>query len=162
MENSKQIHIEYHQDPSGPSIRIAVSSEEGVIVLKYILRKLADGSVNECKLHELTFVHLTGLKEMHLRVVDRRPALMRTVRIVQLGEGNPVPYWSTSLEGWEECVGLVEGLFVKKIPSHQYLSMEKIDDALIILSYLEGGKDLHREPVGKNLRTPNNLIFCSG
>jgi len=136
MKNSKQIHIEYRQEPSGSSIRIALSSEEGLILLKGVLRRLADGSVTEYKLHELAFVHLTGLKELNLTVHSKPHALMKTVRIVHLGGERRVGYWSNSLEGWEESAGLVEGL-MEKTPSHQYLSMEKIDDALIIVSYLE-------------------------
>jgi hypothetical protein len=140
MKNRKQIEVDYYQGDFGSSIRIGVSSEDGLIMLKDIFQKLSDGSADEFKLHEVTFVHLTGLKEMNLRVVPKLPGSMKTVHIVQPKGDNPVAYWSTSSEGWEECVGLIEGIFVEKIPSHQYLSIEKIDDALIILSYLEGEK----------------------
>lgn len=128
------IKVDYYKGAYGPTIRIGLSSKEALIKMKEILQKLASGSVSECRFHELPFVKKIGLQELHLKLTPKFSD--KTVEIAKEKKDKTVFYWTNSLEGWARCMGLLDG-FMEDIPSHQYLSDEGIDDALIEVVYLE-------------------------
>ena len=134
MKNNKQIKIDYYKGAFGPTIRIDTPSKGTLIMIEDILHKLALGSVSEYKFHGLPFVELSGLQEFYLKLIPKQRT--KTVEIVESGKNKTVFYWSNSLEGWGRCAGLLDGM-TEDISSHQYLSQEGIDDALIVVAYLE-------------------------
>jgi hypothetical protein len=128
------IDIDYYQGAYGPTIRMGVHSTEGLAAVRRILQDLAAGKIRECRFGELAFVQLTGMDALLLKTVpgNRR----KTVELERKENGANVFCWSNSLDGWNHCVGLLDGI-TGTIPSHQYLSHEEIDDALIVVAYLE-------------------------
>jgi len=134
MKNNKRIKIDYYKGAFGPTIRIDTLSTEALILMKDSLHELASGKVSEHKFHELPFVELSGLQEFYLKLIPKQRT--KTVEIVKSEKDKTAFYWSNSLEGWDQCAGLLDGI-TETVPSHQYLSEEGIDDAVIVVAYLE-------------------------
>lgn len=137
MENDKQIKIDYYRGAYGPTLRIDTLSKDALMMMRDILHKLASGSVSEYKFHESPFIELCGLQEFYLKLIPKQRA--KAVEIAKSEEDKTVVFWSNSLEGWDQRAALLDGM-TGTIPSHQYLSQEGIDDALIVVAYLERGE----------------------
>lgn len=139
IKSNNKIIIDYYRGAYGPTIQINLPSKEALIKVKDILQKLSNGSILECKLQEIPFFYFTGLDELNLRVDSKSNKSMFTsitVKRVKIKKVKIIFDWSNSLNGWDDCVGLLEG-FREESPGHQYLSNEGFDDALIVVSYLE-------------------------
>jgi len=128
------ISIDCYQGAYGPTIRMGIQAAEGLVALRHLLRGLAAGSTHACDVRELPFVQLIGMHGLVLRSVHENRR--KTVELERRKDGTSVFHWSNSLEGWNHCAGLVDGI-TGTIPSHQYLSQEGIDDALIVVAYRE-------------------------
>lgn len=128
------ITIHYYQGAYGPTIRLGISTAEGLSAVRGVLNKLATGETTECRLHEASFVELMALHGLHLKVVPHH-GCKAVERGTAVKEHN-VFYWSNPPAGWAHCVGLLDGM-MGTIPCHQYLSEEGRDDALILVAYGE-------------------------
>lgn len=134
MNPERIIQIDYYMGASGPIIRIHIPSLEVLSVVKNIVQKLASGKVSEFNFCGEPLVELIGLLNLCMRVIPVQS--YKTVNVINREEGMAVAIWSNTIEGWDECAGMLDG-FNDAIPAHQYLSEEGIDDALIVVSYLE-------------------------
>ena len=131
----KPITIDYYQGAYGPTIRMDVHSAEGLVALRNILHALAAGGTRERRFHQLSFVELIEIYDIILTCVRTRRN--KTVVAERKQEGDKMIFhWSNTLEGWSQCAELLDGISGTK-PAHQYLSQEGLDDALIVVAFLE-------------------------
>jgi hypothetical protein len=125
---------DFYEGAYGPTLRFASSSEQDLEMLLDVFSQLSSGACHQLELIPSKVAASYGITRISLGVVIREPS--RSVR--QL---HPFPrlaiQWSRSRAGWDECVGRIEGLIESGGPGHQYLSTERVDDALIEISYRE-------------------------
>ncbi len=127
------INVDYYKGSYGPTIRFDLRSPEALTAIKGMLKELSSGKTDEYRLHELEYFKLSGMQEFYLKVVSKQAT--KTVQR-KTKNGKVLFQWCNSPDGWDQCVGLIEGIS-GTIPSHQYLSDEGIDDALIVVAYME-------------------------
>lgn len=139
LNNKKNnILIDYYEGAYGPTIRIDTQSVEAALQVKNIFMELALAQVSEINFHNVENVKVTGLKALILRLVVEGKEHRKTLKLIELISEGPVFHWSRSSEGWEDCVGLLNGMLKNSShPSHQYLTDEDVDDALVEIIFLE-------------------------
>ena len=130
----KRVLVDYYNGAYGPTIRIDTKSMDELIKVKELLSCLALTD-NEGDISISDSFTLKGLESLILKRVSL--ANKREKDLEKSNSDNLAFEWAMSSEGWERCVGLVEGLIKHDAPAHQYLTREGFDDALIELAFME-------------------------
>lgn len=114
----------------GPMIVMQLASEAAVGWFKQLILDVADG-LREPDLGELQEVHLVNFNRLRLTL-----ALPDATReLFRLGDASGF-LWSCSQERWHTNAALLDP-FLTGQRGHQYMTSEKIDDALIEVSFGE-------------------------
>jgi len=129
------IKIDYYKGAYGPTIIMKIDSEESIEYVKDIFINLSHGNIHESSFDGTSFITLHGIDEFKLRLIpeDRH----KSVEINRSVNTKTIVNWCNTREKWNDCAKLLEGIKDTPIPSHQYLSEEGVDDAVIIISYKE-------------------------
>lgn len=135
--HDRKILIDYYQGSYGPVIRIDTQAAEEIIQIKNIFMELILTEVTEIRLHTDEQIKMVGMKALVLRLIPAGQERQKTLNLAHLTSEGPIFHWSKSAEGWEDCVGLLDGILKYDRPSHQYLTEEGIDDALVEVAFLE-------------------------
>lgn len=135
MNKENKIIIHFYKGAYGPTIGIDVSAENSLQMFKDIVKDLSIGKLTEFKLSDAPFVKCDGLKNFILKIVPKSKWSSKTV-FISKRNGIISFEWSNSTDGWLTSLELLEGMS-GETPGHQYLSIEKIDDALIEVSFRE-------------------------
>jgi hypothetical protein len=136
-DSDQNILISFGEGAYGPTIRIETRSPETVIRVRNLLLELASGRVREIKLHEIDSLKIKSIKEFSLKSVSEGREHRKTLKLVQTTSEGPVFHWGRSSEGWRECAELLDGILQHQRPGHQYLTDEAVDDALVIVTFME-------------------------
>ena len=97
---------------------------------------LASQPGTELDLVQMREVESANVRRFILASLAGEPEPQKTLRSEVDTTQNVVAFrWTRSQDGWEECVGLVDGL--SDGPGHQYLTIEGVDDALVELAFME-------------------------
>lgn len=134
---SNKILIDYYEGAYGPTIRIDTQSTKAIERVKKIFWELALAQTFERNLYNDEYLEITGIKLLTLRLVTESNEKRKTLNLLQLTSQGPIFHWSKSSEGWKDCIDLIDGILKYNYPSHQYLTDENIDDALVEITYLE-------------------------
>lgn len=131
--------IDFYKGAYGPTIRLETQDEADLKLIEGIFAGLAVSERHEVELCEALAASVENVESLLLRVAEReRPGRKALARVSKwFGKGSFV--WSRSPLGWQQCVGLVQGLAEEGEAGHQYLTDEGVDDALVELSFGEGG-----------------------
>jgi len=105
--------------------------------IRNLFLELAAGRVREIRLHEIGSLKIEDIKEFFLKYVPGERAHRKTLKLAQTASKGLIFHWERSSEGWMECAELLEGILQDQSPGHQYLTDEAIDDALVIVSFME-------------------------
>jgi hypothetical protein len=135
-DNSDNILVDYYRGAYGPTIRIDVQTREKLIQIKKVFLKLAE-SQGQADLADVESTLITGFERIILEslpVYENRP---KKLEFETRDDGRIVCRWSLDCTGWRRCVGLIDGLLTYNSPSHQYLTKEGIDDAVVELAFME-------------------------
>src|SRR6266540_5338136 len=119
MNAEKKIKVDYYKGPFGPTIRVSVPSTEALTILRKLFNNLASGSISNYSFRFDPLVELIGLQDLCLHVVRERKC--KTVDVIRRENEQAEAIWSNNLDGWDQCLGLLDGL-TGTIPGHQYLS----------------------------------------
>jgi len=129
-----KILVDYYDGAYGPTLRIDTKSMDELIKVKELLSRMALTD-KEVDISRSDLFTLTGLESL---IMKRVPPASKQEKDLQRSDPDSLAFeWAMSSEGWERCVGLVEGLIKHNAPAHQYLTREGFDDALIELAFLE-------------------------
>jgi hypothetical protein len=128
--------ISFYDGAYGPTIRIEAHSVEIIEQIRSIFLELASAGTREVELHKVEGVRTEGVKEFVLKFVPGEGEPRRTLKLVHTGSEGSVFCWSKSSEGWVECAELLDGI-LHQHPGHQYLTDEAIDDALVVVAFME-------------------------
>lgn len=137
-DKDDKILIDYYEGAYGPTIRIDTQSVQAIVRVKKIFLELALAQTSEINLCNDEYVEVIGVKSLALRLVTESEEKRKTLKLIQLTSEGPIFHWSRSSEGWKNCIDLIDGILKYSHPSHQYLTDEDIDDALVEITFLEG------------------------
>ena len=130
-----QFVLAYYLGAYGPTIRIDAQRWEDLAAVSRLFRRPASGETSEedvgvalgCRLdslHSLVAVREEGRKKKDLtlhEVVADLPAFR----------------WSQSGDDWLDHAERVDVMLDSDSPGHQYLTREGVDDALVVVCFLE-------------------------
>ncbi|MDF0643090.1 MAG: hypothetical protein P0111_03595 [Nitrospira sp.] len=133
-----KILVDYYDGAYGPTIRIDTKSMEELVKVKELLSRLTLTD-KEIDISTSDLFTLKGVESLILKRVP--PASNREKALERYNPDSLAFEWALASEGWERCVGLVEGLINHNSPAHQYLTREGFDDALIELAFQESAGD---------------------
>jgi hypothetical protein len=117
--------LDCYQGAYGLTIRFDSNSLDPLYTLRDTFKRLAMGETSDIALHRLDGLAVSNLEELTLGVVDAEPEV--SLRRLRRGTFR----WVNTKKGWQRCCGLIDGLITFKKPSHQYLTNEDVDDALV-------------------------------
>ena len=126
----EKIIIDHYEGAYGKTIKVAVSNTQTLIFIKELLDTLSENNDSELEMSNLEGVEVIGIKSLLLKRVSTEPGLGGHLKMVD--EDSFI--WARSKEGWKQCAELIDGLIISGIASHQYLTSEEYDDALVIIS----------------------------
>lgn len=137
MDENKQIQVDYYDGAYGPTIRIDTHTLDQLNKVKQSFVEIATCERDAIDFLAYINAYATGLDRFIIRRVewiemDSKNLVHQTDKIY----GSRF-IWSLSKDEWIRCAGLVDGLIDYDRPSHQYLSQEGIDDAIIELAFKE-------------------------
>jgi len=128
--------IDLYQGAYGRTIRLATDEEATLQALRRVFLQLARGRQGPFELGETIFPRVdqrTRIK-IYADFIERE----RTKTLVEERAANPPTFrWTQSKDGWRQCAYLVKPLLRGRGRGHQYLTRERVDDALIELAYRE-------------------------
>jgi hypothetical protein len=125
--------LDFYDGSYGPTLRIDIPSRELLETFRGALQRLAEKRTNEMRLTDADFIRAGNVVALDL-VLQEQPKKQHRSKTLQLHQGARF-LWSNSADGWQHCVDLLDG-FTEQ-PGHQYLTAERVDDALIEVAYLE-------------------------
>ena len=133
-----KVEIDFYEGAYGPTLRIHVLSEHELKKVQNIFGELAKGNIEKYRLRESSLFNLNGFYDLILFVVGQNNCSEKTVEISKSEKSHDnIIEWRNSPEGWDECHDLIDGILSTAEPCHQYLSIEGIDDVIILVSYME-------------------------
>jgi hypothetical protein len=121
----------------GRTIRLAIDREATLQRLKAIFLSLAEGDQTHVELVSAVFPLNDQAASIVIDAVLVEDESGAALTVQRGAEPAAAFLWALSRAGWLRCAGLVEGLLDHGEPSHQYLTEEGVDDALIELAYRE-------------------------
>ncbi len=131
----KQIKIDHDEGAYGRTIMITSSNIQALIFIKRLFERLSIENNLEVEMANLENVEIIGLQSLRLKQSSRESALGGHLKM----EEQSLFIWTRSKEGWNECAELVDGIICSGIASHQYLTAEDYDDALVVISLQQHG-----------------------
>lgn len=129
----ERVQIDYYEGAYGKTIRFATSKIQMLIYLKELFTRMSSENDLEIELSNLENVKVNGLWSLCLQQSSTEFALGGNLIM-------EIPHrfvWVRSKEGWSECAELVDSIISSNTPSHQYLTSETYDAALVIVSFDE-------------------------
>jgi hypothetical protein len=127
--------LDYYMGAYGPTIRFDTNSRNPLLRLKEAFRTLIRGEKSVVELHRLQGLQVTNIAELTAELVELAPRVALE-RMASRKEG-AVFRWRNTKEGWQDCADLVEPLAECSGPGHQYLTVERVDDALVEVCFRE-------------------------
>jgi len=127
------IQVSLYDGAYGPTLRIDLQSLAHVELLRAMLRSLRDGAHASVELSAGAAWAFDGLSELVLTTDPRAVAGARAIRAgseIRVG-------WRMSIDGWEYCLDLLDGLVADDAPGHQYLTEERKGYLLVVAAFLE-------------------------
>lgn len=132
-----EIVVDYYEGAYGPTIRINTRAIESVVNIRQAFLKLGNSEFHDMEFHEVVAVKSTNVKGLIMKLVPQSEDQSKTLVLTNTTPEGPIFCWSMTSAGWLECAGLLEGIIKLGRPSHQYLTREGIDEALIELAFKE-------------------------
>jgi hypothetical protein len=127
------IFVDFYEGSYGPSVMLNVPSEPLLGSLKGIFKVLSLKDPQSLHLEGCDFVRLNGIETFRLHNDTARASFK-----VSISRGRARLDWNQPPSQWAYTSELVDRLTPC---SHQYLTREGMDDALVILSFKEGMVD---------------------
>jgi hypothetical protein len=139
MADEKQgkagIRVDFYDGAYGPTIRIDANTLEDLNRIKSVFLNLAEQG-HEINLLDLIGASVSGVDRLTLKRVEVSEEQTKSLK--RKGSRLGIEFvWSLSAKGWQRRAGLVDGLINFNRPSHQYLTEEGVDDAIIELAFRE-------------------------
>jgi hypothetical protein len=129
------LHLSHYAGAYGPTLRIGAQNTADLIALKEIFGSLSTGRIQDFDLARGGLCQLDNVSSLLLAAAPSPSA--KSLIHVGVGAGGADFEWRGSVEEWADRTSKTEALIRLAKPSHQYLSLEGVDDALIELSFLE-------------------------
>jgi hypothetical protein len=135
--DSRTENVDFYDGAYGPTIRFSTWDPETLLRLRTVFEALATGEERSVDLVAIFLAH--GEVVPPITVVagraghGERQGLVREVS----GDGMAMFSWRQIPPRWARCVDLVDGLVAYNKGSHQYLTEEGVDEALVTLAYCE-------------------------
>jgi hypothetical protein len=126
--------IDYYVGAYGPTIRINVNTLDGLAIVRDTFKTLATGARSVIRISNGPNFRLSGFSYLELRTGKTGDG--KHLRKMESADDAGF-VWELDPHGWSDCLALVGGLFQSN-SGHQYLTREKVDDALVELAYGEG------------------------
>jgi hypothetical protein len=129
-----RIRIDYYEGAYGPTLRIDTNRISDLEMIMSLFLDLAENKHKTIDFLSTTHATSTNVDQFRLRrisVENLREGLAREGK-----RGNKF-VWSLSGPEWKRRAGLIAGLIQYNGPSHQYLTEEGVDDALVELAFCE-------------------------
>jgi len=134
--SSRLIALDLYDGAYGPTLRIDIPSRELLESLKRVFRSLAQSKASLVHLAKVDFVR--GGNVATLDLVLNEQSKKSRAKTLHLEDGSPGAakfVWKQPADRWLDCFDLLDGFGEQ--PGHQYLTSERIDDALVEAAYLE-------------------------
>ena len=131
---TNKLPISLYDGAYGLMIRMYACDQEGLTSLHHLFRALAVGELQRIDFAQDSRFSLEGLRSLILESVKIQP---RKALKIGPGPSGPTARWSNTPDEWLESADKTENLLHATDPGHQYLTTEGVDDALILLSYME-------------------------
>lgn len=134
--DKRRIRVDYYQGAYGPTIRIDTHTIDELLKIKSLFLNLAESKLASVNFIDSVDACTEGLDELVLERAETTDKPDKHLRKEdQMGHLRFV--WSLPSSGWTRCAGLIDGVIGYNLPSHQYLSREGVDDALIEIAFQE-------------------------
>ena len=131
------ILLDLYDGAFGPTLRIDIPSRDLLENVTAVFDRVARKQDLKVDLAHLPFVRPGNVASLEL-VVDNEEHAQGGGKRLRLRDrassGNQFS-WYNAPEAWKGCVDLLVGF--TDCPGHQYLTRERIDDALVEVAYLE-------------------------
>ena len=130
------IQLSHYSGAYGPTLRIGAQCAADLMALRELFESLATGTAHVIDLSR----ELPCERDQVVSLLLATRESEAPERLVRVGGGRSGQAfeWIGSREEWEERTSKIDALLSLGEPSHQYLSLEGIDDALVELSLLAG------------------------
>jgi hypothetical protein len=130
-----QLVLAYYLDSYGPTIRIDAQRWEDLAAVGRLFRRLASGETSEEDVGVALGCRLDSLHSLvAMREEGRKKKDLTLQKVVA---GLPAFRWSQSGDDWLDHAERVDVMLDSDSPGHQYLTHEGVDDALVVVSFLE-------------------------
>jgi hypothetical protein len=127
--------LAYYEGAYGPTIRIDVQSMDDLLVVRWLVARLATDVGFEAECSDALGLAREGIGALIVKSVKHAPS--QALGLHYSTVDGPVFVWSNTMDGWQECLEKIQGLVDGNRSAHHYLTVEDKDDALVELCYRE-------------------------
>lgn len=131
------VPIHLYDGAYGPTLRIDAQTQEALELVRDTFKTMSSPGAKELLLTTGSSYRLSGFDFLRLRLQNDGTGGKR-LKQVRVGATSGFD-WSCQTEIWRTYVGLIGGLFDYGRPSHQYLTEEGDNDALVEVAFMEAG-----------------------
>ena len=122
-DSTDHLNVALYDGAKGKILRIYTGNRESLRELLSMFQALATGELASVLLHEMT--DTSYRKDSPFRCASvacsAKPLYIGRIDITESEDG-PVVAWAQSVEQWDDCCGLLEGLLAGSGHGHQYFS----------------------------------------
>ena len=136
IEFTEDVYVNFYQGAYGPTIIIALKSQESLLQFVELIKALKSNCVDRFDFLKLKGVRCNSISSFIFR--NKEASRYGCFKLKNKNEIQPTFEWIYKTSGWQEVYYFIEGLVENDGAAHAYLAQEQVSNAMIVLSRGEG------------------------